>query len=122
MLSLDARLSSLNLPNQMEEFKKLLDTAQVKTTFWGSRVVEVNGFSGSVYLDDVARKIINQRSDANDLLPTKQMARFAITEKLRGFYNDSDTKIQNSNFFTKFLNWIREFSLLPYTPRFYIET
>jgi hypothetical protein len=41
--------------------------------------------------------------------------------KLESFYRISDTQIQNSNCFTKFLNWIREFSFIPYTTRFYIE-
>lgn len=124
MPSLDTHLSSLNFSNQLATVKNLLDTAQVKTTFWGSRVVEVNGFSGSVYLDDVARKILTagyQRSDADDLLPAERIAGVEIVRKLKDFYRVSDTQIQNSNFFTKFLNFIREFSFIPYTTRFYIE-
>jgi len=119
MPSLDTHLSSLNFSNQLAAVKNLLDTAQVKTTFWGSRVVMVNGFTGSVYLEDIARKILTtgrQRSDADDLLPAEQIAGVETVRKLEDFYRIGDTQIQNSNFFTKFLNWIREFSFIPYIP------
>ncbi len=124
MPSINTHLCSLNFSNQLADVKNLLDTAQVKTTFWGSRVVEVNGFSGSVYLDDVAKKILSagsQRSYADDLLPAERIDGIEIARKLQGFYRVSDTQIQNSHFFTKFLNWIREFSFIPYTPRFFFE-
>lgn len=124
MPSLETHLNSLSFSSQLIVVKNLVDAAQVKTTFWGSRVVEVNGFTGSAYLEDIARKILragSQRSGADDLLPAERIAGVEIVRKLEGFYRISDTQIQNSNFFTKFLNWIREFSLIPYTTRFYIE-
>lgn len=124
LLSLDAQLNSLNFSNQLTAVKSLVDAAQVRTAFWGSRVVEINGFTGSVYLDDVARKILragNQRSDADDLLPAERIAGVEIVRKLEDFYRISDTQIQNSNFFTRFMNWIQEFSFIPYTTRFHIE-
>jgi hypothetical protein len=124
MTSLDAHLSSINFSYDLEALKILLDTSQVKTTFWGSRVVEVKDFTGSVYLEDIAREILvigRQRSDADDLLPEERIAGIEIARKLEGFYRISDTQIQNSNFFTKFFNWIREFSFIPYTTRFHIE-
>lgn len=125
MLSpLNAHLSSLDFSSHLADVKNLLDTAQVKTTFWGSRVVEVNGFTGSVYLEDMARKILNtsrQRSDADDLSPAERISGLDITRQLENFYIISDEQIQKSNFFTRFLNWIREFSFIPYTTRFYFE-
>lgn len=117
-------LNSLSFSTQLDTVKNLIDTAQAKTTFWGSRVVEVNGFTGSVYLDDIANKILragNHRSDADDLTPAERIAGVEVVRKLENFYRVTDIQIQNSNFFTKFLNWIREFSFIPYTTRFYIE-
>ena len=121
---LDTHLNSLNFSNQLAAVKNLVDTAQVMTTFWGNRVVEINGFTGSVYLDDIARKILTasyQRSDADDLSPPERIAGVEIVRKLRDFYRISDTQIQNSNFFTRLLNFIQEFSLTPYTTRFYLD-
>ena len=124
MPSLQVHLNSLDFSSQLATVKDLIDVAQPKTTFWGSRVVEVNGFTGSVYLDDIARKILRTsglRSDADDLLPAERIAGVEIVKKLEGCYRITDTQIQNSNFFTRFLNWIREFSLFPYTTRFHIK-
>lgn len=124
MTSLQVHLNSLNFSSQLTTVKNLINTAQVKTTFWGSRVVEVNGFTGSVSLEDIARKILRtgrQRSDADDLLLAERIAGVETVRKLEGFYRISDTQIQNSNFFTKFLNWMRECSFMPYTTRFHIE-
>ena len=124
MPSLETYLNSPNFSNQLTTVNNLLDTAQVKTTFWGSRVVEVNGFTGSVYLEDIARKILrtgSERSEADNLLPAERIAGLEIVRKLVGFYRISDKQIQNSNFLTKFINWVREFSFSPYTTRFHIE-
>ena len=122
--SLKAHISSLDFSTQLSVVKNLIDTAQAKTTFWGSRVIEVNGFTGSVYLADVARKILkagSQRSDADDLTPAERVAGIDTVRKLEKFYQITDLQIKTSNFFTKFLNRIREFSFTPYTTRFFIK-
>lgn len=124
MPSLETYLNSLSFSIHLESIKNLIDIASTKTTFWGSRVVKVNGFTGSVYLDDIANKIVragNQRSDADDLTPEERIAGVEVVRKLENFYRVTDIQIQNSNFFTKFLNWIREFSFMPYPTRFFIE-
>ena len=124
MQSIETHLNSLDFSTQLSAVKKIMETAEVKTTFWGSRVVVVKGFSGSVYLDDIAHKIIcagNKRSDADNLLPAERIAGINIVRKLKNLYSISDVQIKNSNFFTKFLNWIREYSIHPYTTRFYLE-
>lgn len=124
MLSLECHLNSLNFSTQLKDVENLINASCTKTTFWGSRIIKINGFTGSVYLDDIARKILKagrERSDADDLTITERMSGMEIVKKLQKFYCDTDIKIQNSNLFTKFLNWIREFSCIPYTTRFYLE-
>lgn len=123
MYSIEGILN-LNFSREILATKNFIDSAQVKTTFWGSRVVEVKGYTGSVYLDDLARKILEaggRRCEADDLLPAERIAGIGIVRKLKDFYRTSDIRIKNSNFFTRLLNWIREFSFFPYTTRFYIE-
>lgn len=124
MLSVATYLNSLNCSTQLETVKNLIDSAQAKTTFWGSRVVEVNGFTGSVYLEDIADKVLKaseERVDADDLTLKERIMGIGVVRKLVGFYQVTDAEIQDSNFLTRFLNWIREFSFVPYTTRFYIE-
>jgi hypothetical protein len=124
MPPLETHLNSLNFSTNLEVVKNLIDKAEAKTTFWGSRVIKVAGYTGSIYLDDLAKKIIDagrQRCEADDLQPAERVAGIDIVKKLRNFYEVTDTQIRNSNFFTRFLNWLREFSFDPYTIRFYIE-
>jgi len=124
MTSLVSHLNSLSFSTQLDTVKNLIDTAQAKTTFWGSRVIEINGFKGSVYLDDIANKILmagNQRLEADDLTPAERIAGIEIVRKLENLYQVTDAQIRNSNFFTRLLNWIREFSFIPYTTRFYMQ-
>lgn len=122
MVSLEARLDSLNYSTQLNVIENLLDSAHSTTTFWGSRVVKVNGHKGSVYVDDIAKKILyasRQRCDADDLITEERISGINIVRKLQKFYQDTDAEIQKSNPLTKFFNWIREFSINPinYTVR-----
>lgn len=124
MPSLESHINSLNFSTQLEVVKNLLDSnaAHATTTFWGSRVVEVNGYTGSVYVDDIAKKILlasRERCDADDLTLAERISGVEIVNKLQQFYHDTDTEIQNASPITKFFNWIREFSINPceYTVR-----
>ena len=123
-LSLDARLNAFNCTTQLQEVKKTLDTAQPSVTFWGARVVELAGNDGSVYLDNIAEKVVRAASkhrDANNLTTNDRRIGVEIVQKLQTFYKLTDAQIKTLNFFTRFLVWIREFSFIDYTPRFYIE-
>lgn len=125
MTSLQSHINSFNFSTQLPAIKNLINTAQVSTTFWGGRIIEINGFTGSVYLNDIAAKILDageQRCKADNLKPAERIAGIDTVRKLQHFYEVTDTQIKNSNFFTKFLSWIREFSFfIPYTTRFYLN-
>jgi hypothetical protein len=60
MTTLRAQIDSLKFSDQLATVKTLLDSAQVKKTFWGARVVTVKGYSSSVYLEDLAYKIVRR--------------------------------------------------------------
>ncbi len=125
MLSLKVHLDSLDFSRQLLEVKHLVNAADTKTTFWGSRVVEIKGFTGSVYLEDIAEKIVSagrKRSDDDNLSPAERIDGIEIVAKLNGFYLVTDKEIRNSNFLTRLLNWLREFSFIPFnTTRYHIE-
>ena len=48
----------LHAVNQLNEVNQLLDAAETKVTFWGRRVVTAAGYSGSLYLDDIAKRTV----------------------------------------------------------------
>lgn len=126
MVSLEKHLNSINFSTELNRANQLINSSNtcVKTTFWGSRVVEIDGYAGSVYLEDIASKIraaSKERCEADNLILEERIAGIEMVHKLIDFYRISDNQIKNSNFFTRLINWIREFSFVPYTTRFYFE-
>jgi hypothetical protein len=124
MPSLETHLNSISFSDELNVVKNLINTTQSKITFWGGRVVEADGYTGSVYLDDLARKVYSaarQRSDADDLTPAERISGIEIVRKVQNFYLVTETGFQNSNFFTRLLNFLREFTFSPYPIRFQID-
>jgi hypothetical protein len=120
MTSLGSHINSLNFSTQLDVVKNLIgsDSAHTTTTFWGKRIVEVDGFTGSVCLDDIARKILStshERCNADDLKTAERISGIDIVKKLQKFYHDTDFEIQNANPVTKLFNFIVEFSNTLYT-------
>lgn len=118
-------LDGYNFAAQLQEVNTFLDTAQTRITFWGGRVLEsTENYSGSVYLDDIAKKTTQaaaRRMEADNLTMQERQSGVEIVEKLRNFYEVSDTQVSDRNWFTRLLTWIREFHVFPYTTRFHIE-
>ncbi len=101
---------------------------KASVTFWGKRAVSIEGGIApfeQVSLEALAKKVLQNsrnRSEADNLTPKERVAGIEIAKKLNEFYAITDEKIKNSNFFTKILNWIREFVFFyPYTTRFFVE-
>ena len=117
-------INTLNFSNELIGVNQILSNAQSNITFWGKRIVTVAGYEGSISLDELARKVLRaggQRSDSDDLTTQERVAGIEIMNKLRNFYQVSDTKIAQKNCFTRLLQKIREFTFFPYTPRFHTE-
>ena len=120
MPSITSPLYRLNLVGM----SNLLERAHAKTTFWGSRIVEISGNRGSIGLYDLAEQILNageQRREANDLTLQERRAGLAVVHKLRAFENATDTEIATRNCFIRFLDWMSKlFSTIAYNARFFI--
>lgn len=113
-----------NLLKQWDETKNLLTDAKVSVSFWGGRVIKSSKYEGSISLDKVAKKIFNaakKRSEADDFTISERIAGIGISKKICCLYKNSDSQIKKANWFTRLINKIREFSIFPYTPRFYTE-
>lgn len=57
--TLTSHIESMDFSQQLSEVNNLMGRAEATTTFWGSRVVKVDGFIGSVYLDEIAHKVLD---------------------------------------------------------------
>jgi hypothetical protein len=108
----------------VELVKNLLDSAQVEVTFWGAKVVRVQ--TDTTSLDTLASKLLIEAStrridsvdhDVNypgcevEGIPISDIERTAwarIESKIQQFYATADVEVQNSNYFTQLLVYLRE--------------
>jgi len=110
-----------NLRNEsidIVNLERFLSGASCKITFWGKRIITAPLFSDSISVDEVAKRTFETacaRLEAGDLTLQERIAGLKIEKIIKNFY-----KIKG-NCFTRILNFIREFTLFPYTPRFFIE-
>lgn len=110
----------------------------IKVTFWGERVVEVRNWphedevnimglivwppsTRSFSLDDIAAKVWTAHVNTRQLSQLDRDVGQKIVKKIQEFYETTDKQIKLENYLTRFFVWLREFSILPYTPRFYLE-
>lgn len=113
-INFEAYISDLATSDRLEEVNQLLNTAQTRITFWGTRIVENSAFEGSIALDDLARKINIAAFNhlvSGDLTPRQRISGVDVCHNLKRFYELTDIQINQSNCITKLIAWIRELPL-----------
>ena len=118
-------IHSLDFSSQLKLLNQALDQTRTEITWLGCRKVVFQGvINGSMNLDalsDKLQKVASRRSVADNFRPEEQVAGAEITRKLQHLYTNTDAQIKASNIIIRIINWIREFSISPYTIRFQIE-
>jgi hypothetical protein len=123
MVSFPSKIKK-DLSYDIIQTKELIHECHARVTFWGGRVIEAKGKRGSVSLDFMSSRVhaaACDRSHKDDLTLEERIAGLEIVKKLLDFYKETDDQIKTRNFFTRLLLRIREFSVVPYTTRFYLE-
>jgi len=123
-IALRELLNDPNFSYRLDEVRNVLDKTQASVTFWGTRVVRVNGDNTSVILDRLAKKVVEtsiQRSFSHDLILSDRIAGLDITNTLQGFYKMTDQEKDRACFLTKLFVYFRELSFAVVTTRKYIE-
>lgn len=124
MSDLKVCLERMPFGAQLEQVNHLLANARATTTFWGSRLITIQGYTDSVSLEMVAKKVLDaayERKRADNLTREERLIGIELVRKVKNFYVMTDQALQASSFFTRMLCWLREFSFFPYTTRFNIE-
>jgi hypothetical protein len=118
MISLKQHINSTDF-SDFQTVYNLLENAKVKTSFWGSRLIEISGYTGSVKIDDIVRefvKIVCLPDDAPkngylglgnsiifmNLSAKERVGGLSVLDKMNKFYELSDEQISKSNLITKF--------------------
>lgn len=114
----------INKHNFAKELPIALTRGQASVTSLGKRVITISGYKGSISLEEVAKRVLKasaKRCADDDYSPQERVAGLEIMGKLRDFYKVTDTQITQANWFTKLINFVRELTCNPYTPRFHTE-
>lgn len=110
--------------NRLEDLNEFIGKASSKVSFWGSRVITVEGYAGSYKLNDLSEKVLaigRKFSEQDDMTLLERINGIEITKKLQSLYKQSDDELGKVNWFSRLLNWVSELSLYPYTTRFWVE-
>jgi hypothetical protein len=121
---LSTHLKKFDCENKLEDLSKFVEACDSHVSFWGQRVVTTPNYSGEVSLEWLTRQVQlaqYKKIETNSFSLAERIAGLGIVKQLENFYAKTDQQIPVRNFLTRFFNWIREFSVLPYTTRFYLE-
>lgn len=130
-MDINTHINSLNICYQLDQVRDLLSSgnAEAKVTLWGSRVVEVKGFTGLIYIDALGKKILEAaetRRKNDDLTKEQRLVGLELSDRIYQFYDDAKASIQllkatNSitNLITRFFMWIRRSNIdSPFSTRY----
>jgi len=118
MKSLAACSNWIDRPAQWESLQNVLAKGRVRISFWGSRLIEVEGYSSSIFLLNFARRV-HQASyahrEAQDLTSKERLAGVEIVKSLKKFYEMADGQLDKTSFVTRLFIVVWNLLFLPFT-------
>lgn len=116
-MKIHEHINHFNFEN-FAEVDQLLATAQIKTTFFASRVLKFEGYEGSISIDKVTLKVYKaakHRFERNNFNMQDRVSGLDVMHRLRNFYTASDDEMAKSNVLTRLINcikqWIQSYSI-----------
>lgn len=90
----------------------MLDRAHTTISWWGERLVSVEGYEGSVPIDEIAQKYLHLAIDKQNIHLSLQdkLDHYMLWGKIEQLYHDSNTKLSQS-FVYKYLVLVKEFRI-----------
>src|SRR5437762_1213206 len=110
-MKLDAYLNQSNCESQLIDINKILDKAETKVTYWGTRVVTIENYEDSVSLHTFTKRLqaaAYKRLVNNDLKYEERVAGMEILSKLEKLYTNSDADVKKSKLITKVCSAIQD--------------
>jgi hypothetical protein len=84
--------------SELERVSQLSQHGKIKVgvTFWGSRVVTIEGYQGSMYLEDFAKKILEagHLDNVDKLTATGRCAGIDIAKTIKQLYRNTDRDLK----------------------------
>jgi len=99
MISLEMALSSLEKTEIIEVLTEMIKKATVSISYTGRRLLAIEGYSGTVSIDDFATKFLNANElDIINSSPTlnQRLSCYNLWKKIKCLYEESDIQLDNS--------------------------
>lgn len=97
-MELEDKIDSISEANIVAEFSTMLDMAHVSTSWWGQRLVSIDGYEGEVKIDKLAKKYLEavsyQRDHDTSLQSRLDYAN--LRDTVKKLYMDSDTQLNET--------------------------
>ena len=106
--------------NSIEDLASIVQKANADISFLGSRIIKVEGYSGSANINFAAKKAMKLFE------PLMKKWDYSLKERknirvievgIDKAYFDSDTLLETANIITKFFNWLKEIFHMVYSTR-----
>lgn len=97
-MELEDKIDSISEANIVAELSTMLDKAHVSTSWWGQRLVSIDGYEGEVKIDKLAKKYLEavsyQRDHDTSLQSRLDYAN--LRDRVKKLYIDSDTQLNET--------------------------
>jgi len=95
---LENKLISTNEAQMATELNKLLDKARVSISWWGERLVEVDGYAGSVTIDQLATEFLRVDPRRRHVPPGLQerMHCYKLWDRVQKLYDQSYEQLKKT--------------------------
>lgn len=92
---------SLKTINNFNDLDTFLESGKVKITFWGKRVVSVDGYKRSIEIDRIVDKFISIMKNNTEFDESERPLLKKVTASIDSLYQQSDILMSKANFLTR---------------------
>jgi hypothetical protein len=110
-MQLSDKLASILADDVLGEFNQLLNQSQVSISWWGQRLVSVEGYEGAVEINELAAKYLSAAPfHQADCTLQHRLECYALWDRVKQLYQQSDEKLTHDWFYKKIFNYLQEFN------------
>lgn len=109
-MSLGEKLAAISSKETVAQVGEMLNHAHVSISWYGQRMVTVDGYEGCVEINELAKKYLEANAFQRDGNPSlkERLECYALWERVQKLYADSNEELKKTRLF-KYLTPMKEF-------------
>lgn len=100
--------SVLTNTKTLSELHKIVTIPHAHLSFWGQRSITVDGFEGSLHIDDLASWVINYINQNPHFDELERASGAILAKMIDKLYEESDQQVKQTNLITRIFTGLRE--------------